>query len=129
MARVLIVDDEDALREALRLALEQDGHEVFEATDGDSGTRLFKDKGVDLVITDLIMPRKEGIETIRDMRRERGDIKIIALSGRGGVSMNANLERARHVGADVAIQKPCELEEIREAVKTLLEDIPQTADG
>lgn len=125
MARVLIVDDEDTMREALRLALERDGHEVYEAPDGDSGTRVFRDKRADLVITDLIMPQKEGIETIRELRRRFPDVKIIALSGRGGVALNANLEHARRVGADVAIQKPCQMEEVRDAVRELLKDAPQ----
>lgn len=129
MAKVLIVDDEDVLREALRLALERDGHEVCEASDGDSGTRMFREKRADLVITDLIMPQKEGIETIRELRRSCPRVKIIALSGRGGVAINANLERARRVGADMAIQKPCQLEEVREAVRRLLDETPEAAEG
>jgi DNA-binding response OmpR family regulator len=119
MARVLVVDDEELMREAVRLALEQDGHEIFEAENGMAGLRLFAQQRPDVVITDLIMPQKEGIETIRDLRKKYPDSKIIALSGRGGISLNANLERAIHVGADAALLKPCDFDELRDTVKRL----------
>ncbi len=121
MASILILDDEEAMREALRMVLEEDGHEVSEASDGISGIALYREQPTDIVVTDLIMPQKDGIETIRDLRREFPRLKIIALSGRGGTAINANLERAKRVGADVTILKPCEPEEIREAIRDLME--------
>jgi CheY-like chemotaxis protein len=127
MARVLVVDDEDLMREAVRFALEQDGHEIFEAENGQMALILFEEKRPDVVITDLIMPQKEGIETIRVLRKRYPDAKIVALSGRGGITLNANLERARQVGADAAILKPCTSDEIREAVRTLMSDEPKTS--
>jgi DNA-binding response OmpR family regulator len=117
---VLIVDDEELLREAVRLALEQDGHEAIEAEDGFAALRLFGEHQPDVVVTDLIMPQKEGIETIRDLRKRYPHAKIIALSGRGGISLNANLERARMVGADAALLKPCDFDELRETVRGLM---------
>ncbi len=74
------------------------------------------------------MPQKEGIETIRELRKCCPAVKIIALSGRGGVAINANLERARRVGANVAIQKPCRLEEVREAVRELLDQVTEAVE-
>lgn len=121
MASILILDDEDAMREALRMVLEEDGHEVNEASDGISGIELYRKRPTDVVVTDLIMPQKDGIETIRDLRREFPRVKIIALSGRGGTAINANLERAKRVGADLTLLKPCEPSEIREAIRSLME--------
>lgn len=120
VASVLILDDEDLMREAIRMALEEDAYEIQEAENGLVGLELCRKNPVDVVITDLIMPVKDGIETIRDLRREFPDIKIIALSGRGGTSMTANLQRALRTGADLTIAKPCEPHEIREAVRKVL---------
>jgi DNA-binding response OmpR family regulator len=128
MSRILIVDDEELMREAVRIALEQDGHEVVEAENGDACLRLFSKERPDVVITDLIMPHKEGIETIRDLRRNYPDSKIVALSGRGGIALNANLERARRVGADATLLKPCDFDELRETVRDLVsEEKPKDA--
>ena len=121
MARVLILDDEEAMREALRMVLEEDGHEVDEASNGVTGLELFRKRPSEVVVTDLIMPKKDGIETIRDLRREFPMVKIVALSGRGGIQINANLARAKQVGADITILKPCEPAEIRDAVRSLTE--------
>ncbi len=127
MARVLVVDDEELMREAVRFALEQDGHEILEAENGQMALRLFEEKHPDVLITDLIMPQKEGIETIRVLRKRHPGAKILALSGRGGITLNANLERARQVGADAALLKPCNSDEIREAVRSLISNAPKTS--
>lgn len=122
MARILILDDEELMREVLRSLLEQDGHDVSEAPNGLVGLDLYRKAPADVVITDLIMPYKDGIETIRDLRNEFPNVRIIALSGRGGLHINANLERAKLIGADVGICKPCEPREIIDAVRLLLGD-------
>lgn len=119
MARVLILDDEEAMREAMRMVLEEDGHEVTEASNGVTGLEMFRAQPADVVVTDLIMPQKDGIETIRDLRREFPSVKILAVSGRGGIQINANLARAKRVGADMTILKPCEPAEIRDAIRSL----------
>lgn len=121
MARVLIMDDEEPMRDVMRTILEEDGHDVQEAANGAVGLDMYRAQPADVVVTDLIMPEKDGIETIRDLRREFPNVKIIAISGRGGVGIKANLERARLIGADVAIQKPCGPSEIRDAVRVLAE--------
>jgi DNA-binding response OmpR family regulator len=108
LAKILIIDDEEALRDSIRELLESKGHEVSDAPDGATGTSMFKEQGADVVITDLIMPYQDGIETIRNLRRHSQTLKIIALSGRGGHQIKANLERAEFFGADATIQKPCE---------------------
>jgi len=119
MARILVLDDEDLMREAVRHALERDGHEVSEAADGATGMHVFRDRPADVVITDLIMPNMDGAEVIRDLRRASPAVKIIALSGRGGICIKANLDRALLTGADRALMKPCDFDELRRAVGEL----------
>lgn len=120
MAKILIIDDEDALRDSIREILESKGHEVSDAPDGATGTNMFKDNGADIVITDLIMPYQDGIETIRNLRRHSETLKIIALSGRGGHHVKANLERAEFFGADATIQKPCEPSTLVSVIDSLI---------
>src|SRR5262245_4567508 len=119
MARILVLDDEEHMREAVRLALERDGHDVSEASDGVTGLDVVRDQRVDVVITDLIMPNMDGAEVIRDLRRDSPAVKIIALSGRGGICLKANLDRALLTGADRALMKPCDFDELRRTVREL----------
>lgn len=119
MARVLVVDDEELVRDTVRQALELDGHDVSEAPDGASGLDALRAETADVLVTDLIMPGKDGIETIRDVRRDFPEVKILAVSGRGGIQINANLARADRIGADMTLSKPFGAEEIREAVRAL----------
>ena len=83
MARILIIDDEDDLRATLRQMLEQDGHEVSEAANGAHGLELYEKDSPDLIITDVIMPKKEGVETIIALHRSAPNLPIIAISGGG----------------------------------------------
>ena len=120
MSRVLILDDEESLRQVLCDVFEEAGYEVIPADGGESGVRLFLEEPTELVITDLIMPGKEGIETIRELRHHSVDVKIIAISGRGGPYVKANLDRALAVGADCAIPKPFTPTDILDAASELL---------
>lgn len=87
MARVLIVDDESSIRGLLRQAFEMNGFEVVEASNGTEAVRTFGEGGIDLVITDIIMPDKEGLESIMDLKEIDPDVKIIAMSGGGRLSL------------------------------------------
>jgi DNA-binding response OmpR family regulator len=120
MTKILIIDDEETLRDSLREFLESKGYTVVDAPDGVLGTEMFRTEGADVVITDLIMPLMDGMDTIRTIRREERDVKILALSGRGGVHINMNLERARNFGADASLQKPCDPGDVLQAVESLL---------
>lgn len=120
MARILVIDDDEAIRLALRKMLEVDGHEVVEATDGAHGMRLFRENPTDLVITDILMPEKEGFEVIRELRRDHPDIKVIAISGsvsRGGPDF---LPQAGDMGASLTIPKPFSKEQVLGAVRDAL---------
>jgi len=94
---VLVIDDEEAVRAYLRLILEREGHEVWEAEDGAAGIDRVREHAPDLVITDLVMPRMGGLETIRELRRGYPQVRIVAISGFGNED---NMQLARSLGAD-----------------------------
>ncbi len=120
MASVLVVDDEPAIRELLRLVLERDGHAVTEAENGRKAMRALRELTIDLVITDIIMPEQEGMETISEIRRLRPDMKIIAMSG-GGQRLSMDfLPMAARLGADRTIEKPFKPASIVATVSELL---------
>lgn len=120
MARILIVDDEVQIRMLLRQLLEKEGFEVDEAQDGLIALRKFRENPFDLVILDLIMPEKEGVETIIDLKKEFKDAKIFAISGGGRVGPENYLKSAQRLGAVCTFTKPIENEELLKAVKELL---------
>ena len=106
MARILLVDDDSAVLEALRRVLSRLGHTVVLARDGAEALRLYKQEPTDIVLTDLIMPGKEGVELIQELRRGFPEAKIIAMSGGGRIDSRDLLKIARHVGADRILAKP-----------------------
>lgn len=117
MKRVLVIDDDEQLRALLSQILERAGYEVNEASNGSEGLALFKGKQADLVITDLIMPGKEGIETIIEMRREFPHVRLIAISGGGRKGPGDYLAMAKQLGASKTVCKPFSRDEILQAVR------------
>ncbi|MFQ5952494.1 MAG: response regulator [Candidatus Omnitrophota bacterium] len=121
MARVLIIDDNVEIRDLLRRWLEDEGYKVVEASDGDIGLKLYREEPADLVIADIIMPKKEGIETMLEIRREHPEAKIIAISGGGIEKPDRYLEGAKLIGGALrTFAKPFKRKEFLEAVKELL---------
>lgn len=120
MKRILVIDDDWQMREMMHQALERAGYEVEDAANGKIGMNLHREKPVDLVITDLIMPEKEGIETIRELRKDFPDLKIIAISGGGRASAEGYLSVAKTIGANRTLSKPFDLKNILDTVKELL---------
>jgi DNA-binding response OmpR family regulator len=121
LARILIIDDEDLLRETIAQVLDAAGFDTREASDGEQGIADFRKSPSDLVITDILMPTKEGIETIRELRRLSSGVKIIAMSGGGSVLKTSYLDVARQLGANVVLKKPFEMRALLDAVNTCLE--------
>lgn len=120
MARILIIDDEEEVRLVLREAFEYIGHEVVEAGDGQEGLQHYRATTPDLIITDLWMPVKGGLETIRELRREAPEVRIIAMSGgfsRDGVD---GLDLAKQLGAQRVFLKPLRIPEMFDAVCEIL---------
>ncbi len=120
MALILIIDDDLKIREVLRQILEHSGYDVMEASDGEEGIRLYRERQPDLVIMDIVMPRKDGLETITDLRVEFPASKIIAISGGGRLDSKLYLELAEGFGANRLLAKPFGHEELLKAVKDLL---------
>ena len=120
MAKILIIDDEEQVRLYLRSILEPEGYEVVEAPDGKVGLQLYREEPVDLIITDVFMPEKEGLETIRELRSEYPEVKIIAISG-GGRDIDLDfLPLAKQLGALRTLKKPFDRQEMLDAVKEVL---------
>jgi CheY-like chemotaxis protein len=106
MALILVIDDVAMMRDLVRRMLERDRHSVIEAEDGEVGIAVVEMEDPALVITDLIMPKKEGIETIQQIRRSHPNTKIIAMSGQLGTDGTSYLDAARKLGADAILAKP-----------------------
>ncbi len=120
MARILLVEDEDALRRVMLQLLVMEHHEVTTAADGKAAVRLAEANPFDLVITDLIMPEQEGIETIRELKRKAPEIKIIAMSGGGEGEARDYLTMALMLGASRTLAKPFNRQQLVEAVNSVL---------
>ena len=120
MTRILVIDDEESTRFTLRKILEHENYEVTVAKDGVEGTKLFTAEPFPLVITDLFMPEKEGMQTIIELKKDYPDTKIIAISGGGSMGLTNLLETALAVGADQAIAKPFGTDEVLDCVKECL---------
>jgi DNA-binding response OmpR family regulator len=116
MARILVIDDDEQIRTTLRRVLELEGHEVLVAADGKEGVKLFREQGADLIITDIVMPDKEGLETIMELRRDFRDAKIVAISGGGHIDGECYLMMAEQLGAGHTLTKPFEREQLLAAV-------------
>ncbi|MCG8505373.1 MAG: response regulator [Sphingomonadales bacterium] len=121
MAKILVMDDDAGIRELIRDVLEESGHEVTEAEDGNKGMELLQNVQFDLVITDIVMPEKEGLETIIELRTCRPDLKIIAISGGGSMDGRSYLEIAELFGANRIFPKPIKMSELLVAVDEVLQ--------
>ena len=119
-ARILLIDDDDQIRKMLSQLLEGAGYEVIGAADGKQGIRLFREAPCDVIITDIIMPEKEGIETIGELRRGFPDVKILAISGGGRLPADEYLRMAKSFGAHRTLAKPFEQKELLEALRELV---------
>ena len=120
MRRILLVDDDAALRKLLCLNLTKMGHSVAEATNGKEALTTQESDPAELIITDLIMPEKEGLETIKELRKKYPATKIIAMSGGGRVSAADYLKIAKMLGADKVMTKPFSFQELADAVAEVL---------
>jgi len=123
-SRILVIDDDAPLRHSIRRALEQAGHDVLEAPDGATGVRLYRERGADVVILDIFMPERDGLEVIQNLQADGRHVKIVAMSG-GGQSGQADvqmdtLKAAAVFGAARTLPKPVALKELLVTVHDLL---------
>jgi len=106
MARILLIEDNDALRTILAEHISLAGHDVIEAVDGREGLIRFREAGADLVVTDLVMPETEGFEVLRALRNEQPPVKVIVISGGWLGSGKDYLAMAMVLGASKVFLKP-----------------------
>lgn len=120
MARILIVDDDPISLKVLRSILQGAGHEVIEAGDGDEALALYRENPTDLVITDIFMPGKEGVETVRELKEGFPDARVIAVSGGSSGARFESLDWVKAFGVKHTFTKPFDREAIVKAVEDML---------
>src|ERR1700731_1758396 len=117
---ILVIDDDALVRQALMLVLESRGYEVQCAPEGRQGLRAYQKRRPDLVISDIIMPEMEGIQTIMELRILSRDCPIIAISGGGRLGRINFLEAAKQLGATASLSKPFQAEDLLQTVASCL---------
>ncbi len=120
MAKILIIEDDAEVRTLIQRLLEKEGYDVQVAENGVDGIEAFRAGFPDVVITDLLMPRQDGIETIKEIRDIDAETKILAISGGGPYSPKTYLKRARSVGAEETLAKPFAPPDLLNAVSRLV---------
>lgn len=123
MANILLVDDDPTVRLIANELLRVDGHAILEAEDGDEALKIVGAVAVDLVVLDMLMPNKDGLETIIELRKRHPHIRILAISSGGRMDQGLLLRAAMVFGADESLEKPLRLETFSRIVKRLL-DLP-----
>ncbi len=119
---VLVIDDDCVILEMISKILTRENYNVLTSSNGNEGMEIINSTpGIDLVITDLIMPDKEGMETIQDLKRNFPDIKILAISGGGRAGAESYLPVAKLIGADLTLNKPFVAQELVASVQKLSE--------
>ncbi|MEJ2170349.1 MAG: response regulator [Desulfobacterales bacterium] len=116
---ILLIDDEAPFRSVIKQVLQNAGYDVVEAADGAEGIRYFHEKPADMIITDIIMPEKEGIETIIELKEAYPAVKMIAMSGGGWYGTDIDFDMAKKLGAHT-LDKPFALQELLDVVNELL---------
>ena len=119
MTSALIIDDDRLFRSTLKKMFEKAGYQVQTAADGEEGLELYRTYEFDLVITDIIMPVMEGIETILKLREMNPDLKIIAMSGGGKLMAEAYLKTASLLKVNAILKKPFTFKELEETLESL----------
>ena len=119
MAKVLLVDDDELVRYALGRVLGKAGHEVIELNDGLKVSRTLAAEKPDILVTDIIMPRVEGLEVIINVRETHPDLPIVAMSGGGRIVDAGHLESAGELGADATLEKPFDEQELLRLIDEL----------
>ena len=123
MASILVVDDDDLIRKLVVKTLVRAGYDVVASANGQEATDIYRREPADLIITDLFMPEKEGMEIIMELKRDFPDVRIIAISGAGSLGSTEYLEMARMIGATRTLAKPFGQEQLLGAVREALGEV------
>jgi DNA-binding NtrC family response regulator len=122
--KILVIDDEADICEMTKLLLEKVGHDVSWTTDSRQVARLLQEQAFEVVITDMLMPNKDGLEVMAELRRIRPGVRIVASSGGGRVSSQSYLHIARKSGAHALLSKPFTLSELLTSVEEAFQETP-----
>jgi len=120
MTRILVMDDDEFFRRALRVILESAGYEVVEAADGAAGVRLYRERGAKVVLVDIYMPEMDGLEVLEALRADVPRPRLVAMSGGGAAGRADILAMAIALGADRVLRKPFTPHELFEAMRDVL---------
>lgn len=120
VTKILVIDDDASVRGMLAAMLRREGYDVAEAEDGRAGMQRFREEPAALVITDVLMPEQEGLETLMQLRQVSKAVKVIAISGGGRVGPDTYLNSALTLGADAILAKPFGREELLNLVSKVL---------
>ncbi len=121
MAQILIIDDDDDFREMLGIMLKQAGYQVVEAANGNEGLVAYKREKIDLVISDIFMPEKEGMATVSELMAYNPNVKIIVISGGGSSGQKDYLEFVKDFGVQKTLEKPFSSKDLLATIKELVE--------
>ena len=122
--KILVIDDEEDICEMTKLLLERAGHEVLCASDGCVAARMLDQQMFDVVITDILMPNRDGLEVMADLRSKHPAVRIIASSGGGRISSDSYLQIALRSGAHALLPKPFTIGELHASIDAAFESAP-----
>lgn len=128
MAKILLVEDDDLVRDMLTQILERASHTVFCATNGEEATEFLKKDTPDIMVTDIIMPKKSGITLISEVKNRHPNLEIIAISGGGRLDPTGYLDLSESLGASVSFEKPIDNTALLMAIDLLLHGKEKVAD-
>ncbi|MBV8801794.1 MAG: response regulator [Gammaproteobacteria bacterium] len=121
MATILLVEDDDLVRDMLAQMLERASHTLITATNGEEAVEVLKKTEPDIMVTDIIMPKKSGITLISEVRNKHPDMEIIAISGGGRLDPTGYLDLSESIGASVSFEKPVDKLALLMAIDLLLQ--------
>lgn len=120
MPTILITDDDPTLRAIGAELLSGEGYRILQAEDGDEALRLVEAEPIDLIVLDMLMPNKDGLETILELRRRRSKVRILAISSGGSMDIDSLLKPALAFGADRIMAKPLSLSTFAATIAEML---------
>lgn len=120
MAKILLVEDDDLVRDMLAQVLKRASHQVESATNGEEATEILKKSEPDIMVTDIIMPKKSGITLISEVKNKHPNLEIIAISGGGRLDPTGYLDLSESLGATVSFEKPVDNSALLMAIDLLL---------
>lgn len=123
MPSILIADDEIYIRELIKRSLAEYDYQIHEASNGNEAIEILKNNPVDLLIIDMVMPHKGGIETLMELRDHNRDLKVIAITGKIATTRDSVQGIAKQFNVDMVLEKPFDMFEFTQTVRSLLSDI------